>query len=196
MQLKGKAMDEPREKIIDCAREVLKESGYQAFSMEKVARASSLELQELQLYFADRSRLLTVLATSFLESHCGYVESCSLEKKGAVQQALNQWLFNLLKHRESEACDLLFKEFWAIALHDREMRLVLDQYYRQLEQLFFNKLQVIASESCSRQQIEAACCFLLPFIEGYSVTRSTLPTSLLLLSEQLSSVLQTFLYQR
>lgn len=175
--------------IIDCAEQLLKESGANAFSMVKVAEASNVDLSYLQSHFKSKSLLLTALATSFLESHCAYLHSCQLECSRHVQQDLNQWLLSLLKYRESDACDTIFKELWAIALHDQGVRLVLDQYYRQLQHLTFHKLQIIAPENCSAQRIESASCFLLPFIEGYGLTRSTLPISLLLLSEQLSKAL-------
>ena len=186
-------MDEQRGHILDCARQLLKESGYHAFSMQKVAEASNIELDELQSHFESKSSLLTTVAIAFLESHCAYFSRCQIEKTGHIQQDLTLWLVSLLQYRESEGCDILFKECWAIALHDQEMRLVLDQYYRQLERLIVNKLLPSAPENCSAQKIESAGCFLLPFIEGYGLTRSTLPVSLLLLAELLSKSLQAIL---
>jgi DNA-binding transcriptional regulator YbjK len=185
-------MDELREHIISCGNQLLKESGCQGFSMQKVAQLSELDISYLQPYFKNESALLVSIATSFLESHCIYLNTYQLEKGRDIHQNLQQWLLYTLKYRGNEECDALFKEFWAIALHDREMRLVLDQYYRQLQLIIASKLQIIAphhSASC----LTAASCFLLPFIEGYGVTRSTLPISLLLSVKQLSQTLQILL---
>ena len=188
-------MDKQVADILDCAKQLLKESGANAFSMAKVAEASNVDFSYLQSHFKSKSLLLTALATSFLESHCAYLNTCQIERSRHVQQDLNQWLLSLLQYRESEGCDTIFKELWAIALHDQEVRLVLDQYYRQLQHITFNKLQSIVPESCSAQKIESASCFLLPFIEGYGLTRSTLPISLLLLSELLSKSLWIILLE-
>lgn len=182
-------MNEQREHILDCAQQLLKASGYNGFSMLKVAEASEIDLTCLQAHFKSESLLLTALATSFLESHCAYLNTQQIEIARHTQEALNRWLLSLLQYRESEACDAIFKELWAIALHDQEVRLVFDQYYRQLQHIISSKLQTTIAESSSAQKIESASCFLLPFIEGYGITRSTLPTSLLQLSEQLSRAL-------
>lgn len=186
-------MGEPRQHILDCAKQLLKTSGYHAFSMTRVAEVSAIDLHFLQSHFESKSLLLTTVAISFLEEHCAYFSRCQIERTGHIQQDLNRWLVSLLQYRESEGCDLLFKEFWAIALHDQEMRLILDQYYRQLAHITAGNLQAIAAENGAEQKIESASCFLLPFIEGYGLMRPALPVSLLLLAEQLSRALQTIL---
>ena len=189
-------MNEQQAHILDCAQQLLKTSGYKRFSMSQVADACDIDVHSLHAHFESETLLLTTLATSFSESYCAYFESCQIASSGHLEQDLNLWLVHLLEYRETEGSDILFKEFWAIALHDQQVRLVLDQYYRQLQHIIVSKLQAVAPTECPQQKIASAGSFLLPFVEGYSVMRSTLPTSLLLLSEQLSKALQAILQEK
>ncbi|WP_028864529.1 TetR/AcrR family transcriptional regulator [Psychromonas aquimarina] len=187
-------MNDKSEHISCCAMQVLKESGCAGFSMENVAEQANLELNVVLQYFKNKELLVEFILISFVEQCTTHLRSFKIEENQHADKALNQFFLNILEYRESDACAVVFKELWGIALHNKEVRLVLDQYYRELYQIVFQQLQVIAPEYCEESKIDHAACFVLPFIEGYSLTRSTLPASVLFLSEQLSKVVKGILF--
>ena len=187
-------MEKQKERVIEAGTQVLKEFGIIAFSLQKVSQESAIDLTEIHFYFKNESALLVTLLATFTKQQSVYLQNYKVIVESDVKQMINLWLLNLLEHRESDSCCNFLKQFWCIALHDQQVHLVLDQYYRQLEKILADKLIVITSGTCSTQSIENASCFLLPFIEGYSITRSTLPVSVLQLSEQLSESLYRILF--
>lgn len=186
MKVKEFVMEDQKEIIIDTAKRSLKERGIQHFSLQKVAQESAIDLSDIHIYFKNENALLVSLLTMFIEQQCLYLQNYEVVGNRNVKQTINLWLLNLLEHRENDNCSNFFKQFWSLALYDKQVRLVLDQYYRELQKILAIKLVLITSGNCSAQKIESASCFLLPFIEGYSVTRPTLPISVLQLSDQLS----------
>jgi len=186
-------MEKQRAEIIDCTLQLLKECGGDSFSFSRVAAYASIEPTELQQHFSGKESLLSAAATSFLENQCVRFNSSQLQKSGTLQQELRLWLVELLQYRESDGCAALFKALWATALHNQDLYLLLDQYYRQLQQIVNSKLQSVAPENCPAQRIESAGCFLLSFIEGYGLMRATLPVSLLQLAELLGRSLSATL---
>lgn len=184
------------EHIIDCAKQLLKESGHNGFSMENLALISYVDLHELHYHFENESALLTALATAELQQFCAYVSECEIDEMSNVEQALSKWLLTIIEYRNRDAFITLCKEFSVIALHNKAVYLVLDQYYRLLYQIALQKLQSISPDGSSKRNVECAGGFLMPFIEGYGIIRSTLPISVLQLSEQLSKALLAILRQK
>ena len=56
---------------------------------------------------------------------------------------------------------------------------------------FTNVLEKVAAKGCQKHRIDKAVGILLPFIEGYCITHSSLGVS----AEELSEQLATLLYQ-
>ncbi|WP_019616045.1 TetR/AcrR family transcriptional regulator [Psychromonas ossibalaenae] len=187
-------MNDKRDHISCCAMQVLKESGCAGFSIENVAVQANLELSTVLLYFKNKEILVESILISFVEQCTAHLKSFKIEENRHADKALNQFFLDVLEYRESDACAAVFKELWAVSLHNKELRLVLDQYYRELYQIVFQQLQTAAPEFCDELKIDHAVCFVLPFMEGYSLTRSTLPASVLFLSEQLSKVVKDILF--
>lgn len=187
-------MKKQKERVIDAGQQVLKEFGIVAFSLQKVSQQSVVDLAEIHFHFKNENELLVTLLTIFTDQQSVYLQNYKVTESRDAKQTINLWLLNLLEQRESDNCCNFLKQFWCIALHDQQVHLVLDQYYRKLEKILADKLVVITSGTCSSQKIENASCFLLPFIEGYSLTRPTLPVSVLQLSEQLSESLYRILF--
>lgn len=59
--------------------------------------------------------------------------------------------------------------------------------------MLFDALKYAAPENCQSHQLDNAVVILLPFIEGYCVTSSSLDVSTKKLSEQLRSTLYKLL---
>lgn len=188
-------MKKERELILYNAKQLLIELGADAVTVSNVAERARLDYTVVYALFNDSSSLLIALAASFLEEYRAYLTTYQLGSTRRIEQTLEPWLLHLLEHRESDSCTAFFKEFGALSLHNRELRLVMDRYYRQLYQILFDKLQSIAPDGCANYKIESATCLLLPFIEGYGLTRNTLPTSVLSLSTQLSTLLRAILLE-
>lgn len=188
-------IDGQMELILSAALQLLKEVGCAGFSLEKVAQRANLSQTSVLLHFKNKNVLLDVLLSDFIDAYFVHLRNYQAPPSKLPEQALGALLLHMLKYRESPQCVQLFKEFWAFSNHYKTGHLALDQYYRELQSVIAGHLTAIAPVDCSEQKIQFSASILLPFVEGYSITRTTLPISILQLVEQLSVVLKRILYQ-
>ncbi len=188
-------VDEQAERILSAGLQLLKELGCEGFSMAKVADRAALPQSTVLLHFKNKSVLLDVLFSDFIDAYFVHLRNYQAPARKVAEQALGSLLLHMLKYRESTLCAQLFKEFWVFSNHHKSGRLALDQYYRELHAVIVEHLRNIAPVGCAEQKIQFSASTLLPFVEGYSITRATLPISILQLVDQLSLVLKRILYQ-
>jgi AcrR family transcriptional regulator len=188
-------VDQQTERILSAGLQLLKDFGCEGFSMEKVADSADLPQSTVFLYFKNKSVLLDVIFGDFIDAYFVHLQNYQASTSKVPEQALGSLLLHMLKYRESTLCAQLFKEFWVFSNHHKSGRLALDQYYRELHTVIVKHLRSIAPVGCAEQKIQFSASTLLPFVEGYSITRATLPISILQLVDQLSIVLKRILYQ-
>lgn len=188
-------VNEQTELILSAGLQLLKEVGCEGFSLAKVAESANLAQSAVLLHFKNKTVLLDILFSDFIDAYFVHLRNYRPPKSKLAEQALGSLLLHMLRYRESPLCVQLFKEFWVFSNHNKIGYLALDQYYRQLHAVIVEQLTTIAPAGCTEQKIEFSASILLPFVEGYSITRTTLPISILQLVEQLSLVLKRILYQ-
>ncbi len=185
-----------RKTIINAAVFVVKEFGSSALTIPAVAQQSLLTEQQVHEHFLDREQLLVTLFKFACDDYLQHLSEYRVVQTRGCKVQLNLLLVNLLEYRESDQLCGLFKELWALALHDKILRLQLDVFYRSLHELLVQRITEIAPVYCQPQQVIDACCILQPFIEGFSVLRPVLPVSILKVSEQVSEQVSRLLSER
>jgi AcrR family transcriptional regulator len=69
------------EHLLNCAMNILKESGDQGLTMRKVAEAAGMRLSNVQYYFKTKELLLGALLEGFLLAYAESMELLSLPKQ-------------------------------------------------------------------------------------------------------------------
>jgi len=181
------------EHLLNCAMNILKESGDQGLTMRKVAEAAGMRLSNVQYYFKTKELLLGALLEGFLLEYAESMQLLSLPKQGNPEKKLSLLALYILTNIESSDCAVIFKEIWAIAERNSAVKEALDEYYKKLYRTLFKELKKAAPENCQNHQVDNAVVILLPFIEGYCITSSNLNISNKKLSEQLGVILYKLL---
>lgn len=165
-------MDTKRQ-IIRSALEILKAEGTEGLTLRKVATRAGMSLGNLQYHYRNKSALFGGLAEH-------YFDECSDLLKSYKPLGTDHDLAPRIKHLISFFLDHLdhitdmcriFRELWALATRDNDIREQLLDYYRcsakEMEVLF---LDITDSREASRDIV----ALLMPYFEGYSITHDAL----------------------
>ena len=181
------------EHILNCAMTILKESGDQGLTMRKVAETADMRLSNVQYYFKTKDLLLGALLAGFLIEYAESMQLLSFPEQHDSKKKLSLLALHILTAIESSNCAVVFKEIWAIAERNNTIKKAVDEYYEKLYAMLYEALKKSAPENCRGQQLDNAVVILLPFIEGYCITSSSLNVSTKQLSDQLGLILYRIL---
>lgn len=181
------------EHILNCAMNILKESGDQGLTMRKVAEAAGMRLSNVQYYFKTKELLLGALLKGFLLDYAESMQLLSLPEQDNPENKLSALALHILTDIESSDFAVIFKELWAISERNTAVKKAVNEYYQKLYAMLFEALKKAAPENCEEQQLDNAVVILLPFIEGYCITSSNLKMSTKKQSEQLGVILYNLL---
>jgi hypothetical protein len=99
------------------------------------------------------------------------VQSIQFDQQSDSQQQLKQFFIYMLSDIEKAERAVIFKELWDIAERNSAVKVSLDQYYEDLYQMLFSLLSTLATQARREKDIHLAVSTLLPFIEGFCITR-------------------------
>lgn len=116
------------DRILDSAEVVLRRYGYAGFTTRRVAQEANMSLGNLTYHFPTKSVLVRALINRLMSSYLGRFEDSLQMPEGGVG-ALVQWL---LKESVDHEAMWLFRELWAMALHDEVVRESIDDFYDEL----------------------------------------------------------------
>ena len=162
------------ERVIDCGLELLKDRGDHGLTMRQVALKAEMSLSNVQYYFKDKNELLTAIADRYFNECLEDIEKePALVSGSRLKQELSEFLRTFLTHglEVSEMCRI-FREYWAIATRNETIEEYLSNYYRKLAGILADKLR---SVSVSEEAVSSTVSVIIPFVEGYSITASSLP---------------------
>jgi len=179
--------------ILSCAMTILKKSGDQGLTMRKVAETADMRLSNVQYYFQTKNLLLEALLESFLLEYADSIQLLSFSDQKDPEKKLTLLVLHILNDIERSDCAVVFKEIWAIAERNNMVKKALTEYYEKLHAMLFDALKQAITENCQKQKLDSAVTILLPFIEGYCITSSSLNVSTDELSKRLGIILYTIL---
>lgn len=186
-------MSSKKEHILYCAMVILKESGDQGLTMRKLAETAGMRLSNVQYYFKTKELLLGALLEAFLVDYLASMQSLIFVEGSDAEKKLNHLMIYILNSITESDCAVVFKEIWAIAERNQAVNNALVEYYAALHNILFDGLERVAPKKCTAEQLNNAVAILLPFIEGYCITASSLKMSSDKTAKQLTAVIYTLL---
>ncbi|WP_085902963.1 TetR/AcrR family transcriptional regulator [Kiloniella majae] len=166
---------------------LLEECGGEGLSMRRVADKSGISLGNLQYHYKNKEELLNAILNSFLKQYLdenwGGRESSSLE----------QIFLQILTHSSFDSCAIVFKELWSLSTRNDEIDGMLDSFYRQTHELFCQLLTSSSGSTFDQQRVARTVNILLPFFEGYCVTKKALRSDPKILARDLASLAENFM---
>jgi len=120
-----------REGILAAAREVLFRHGHERFTTRKVAALAGMTVGNLTYHFPSKRQLLSSLIQRLLDEYTVAIEGFFADLSVPVEQefkALIEWLMN---DASTPTSNRLFRELWAMAVHDRFLARAIDDFYDQ-----------------------------------------------------------------
>ena len=175
------------DKIIDCALVLLKNHGDHGLTMRQVAQRAEMSLSNVQYYFKNKDELLTALADRYFNQCLEEIQQAKqLPSDGDLKAEMAKLLKEFLAHglEMSEMCRI-FREYWAIATRNRVIEEYLHNYYKRLAEILSEKLQPVASNPTA---LSASVTLIIPFVEGYTITASSLPQDIDEVTEMLTGI--------
>lgn len=170
--------------IFKAAMDLLQEGGLEKLTMRRVADKVGMSLGNLQFHFKTKEVLLSALLGHFLEQ---YLEENwgNREEGGESSAELHQVFYDILTHDSFETVTLIFKEIWAASGRHSEVGEALKEYYRKLHGFIGQLICQTVDGEVSGEQAEAIADILMPFFEGYCLTRHALAADPAQLSKRL-----------
>ncbi|AXI55498.1 Nucleoid occlusion factor SlmA (plasmid) [Pseudoseohaeicola sp. NH-UV-7] len=120
------------ERILDCARDVLIRQGYAKFTTRSVAAAVGISPGNLAYHFPSKQKLLQGVVNRMVADYSGQFEALLTEgelQPGQDVRSLVRWLLTDTVREETVR---VFRELWAISLHDESTRTAIDNMYDEL----------------------------------------------------------------
>ena len=156
------------ERVLDSAEKVLLHHGYAGFSTRRVAQEANIALGNLTYHFPTKAELVRALIDRLMSKYLQYFEDF-LRTPGQGLEALVRWL---LEDAPDEESMRLFREIWAMALHDDIVRQSIDDFYdRMIEQV--TDTLIAAHPAADPRAISDLVHFVAVISEGSSVIYGT-----------------------
>lgn len=156
------------ERVLDSAESVLLHQGYAGFSTRRVAQESNIALGNLTYHFPTKAELVRALIDRLMSKYLDYFEDF-LRTPGRGVEGLVRWL---LEDAPEEDAMRLFREIWAMALHDDIVRQSIDAFYDRLIERVTETL-ISAHPTADPRAIGDLVHFVAVISEGSSVIYGT-----------------------
>lgn len=162
-----------REAIVRAAETVLIEDGLARFSIQRVASKIGISPGNLNYYFPTKASLLETLIVYTLAQYRHRVRGAAKQTQAGIQPALGEMLQWLMRDAISDHTNRLFRELWAIALHDPRVAKAMDSFYTRSVTAHLRRLAHSPGARCDRENLEAIVYFIHLISEGATVIFGT-----------------------
>ncbi len=179
--------------IYACTTALLKDVGSEGLSMRKVAQKANMSLSNVQYYFKTKELLLTGLLKSFLEEYAETLKQYTPNADNEPEENIRLLLADVLDNSETTDCAFLFRELWVIAQRNPGVGKAMEDYYRALFTIIETMIEKTVPRATDPRAIKQAASILMPFMEGYCITRSTLPVDPADLAGQMAGIIMYIL---
>jgi AcrR family transcriptional regulator len=156
------------ERILDSAESVLRQYGYAGFTTRRVAEAAGIAPGNLSYHFPSKLELLRALIKRLMTHYSVRLDE-ALQPPGRGLEVLMRWLLDEAVVEENHS---LFRELWAMSLHDEVVREAVDDFYDQLTAGVETSL-LAAHPSADPQDVRDLVQLLAVISEGSAVLYGT-----------------------
>jgi AcrR family transcriptional regulator len=170
-RVRAERQDTPAQ-ILKAARRVLATMGYARLTMRAVARETGLTVGNLAYHFPSKRGLVRALILSLVADYQAksneYLRGAG-HRRGDGFAGLVRWLISdSVSHETSR----LFREFWAMALHDEVIAEAMDGFYAQAHETASALLRLI-EPGLNRRQAHDIVQLMGAISEGTNVLYAT-----------------------
>lgn len=179
--------------IFSSAMKLLNEGGIESLSMRAVSEDAGMSLSNLQYHFKTRDDLLVALLGDFLQE---YIRESQVISDNGLQSnfSLKSFYFLLLTHESMDRCAIIFKEIWAYSHRSNRLNDAITEYYKNLHKLLCSVIsQWDENAQITDKNIIKCVDVILPFFEGYCITKSSIQSDPKVISEDLEKISLTIL---
>jgi len=120
-----------RENIINVAREVLANEGYEGFVLRQIAAKTGVKPGNLQYYFSSKKDLLQAVLENELHRYQDTYGKVAEDKHGKTARILSIVDFLLDEIKNNKATSNIWYTVWALAPLDPEIAELMDVWYQQ-----------------------------------------------------------------
>ena len=161
-----------REAILRAAEATLIAHGHARFTVERVAARLKISPGNLNYYFPTKASLLEALISYVLVQYRFRVRS-AMQGNDTPYKTLGDSLRWLVNDAASERTSRLFRELWAIALHDPQVAKAMDAFYTRSARAYLRSS--VAKSAATREvaDLEAIVYLILVLSEGTTVLFGT-----------------------
>jgi AcrR family transcriptional regulator len=171
---------------------VLTRDGYARFSVQRVAAEAGIAPGNLNYYFPTKASLLEALVTYTLAQYRDQAHNAGQQVNSETRDSLGDVLLRLMQDARSDQTNRLFRELWAIALHDPNIAKAMDSFYTRSASAFLRRSRSESGMSSGGDELEAAIYLMLVISEGVSVIFGTRPAADRLFNRVRDSAHQAF----
>ncbi len=160
--------------MLAAARHVLATSGYARLTMRAVARAAGMAVGNVVYYFPSKRSLIHALIESLVGQYQGKSDEY-LRNAGRGQgfAPLVEWFIRDSVSRETSR---LFRELWAMALHDGAIAAAMDSFYAASHRTAVRLLRM-ADPTLRQRRAHDVVQLMGTISEGANVIYATAPRS-------------------
>ena len=163
--------------IVRAAAVVLTRDGYARFSVQRVAAEAGISPGNLNYYFPTKASLLETLVTYTLAQYRTQAHKAGQLVDSETKDSLGDVLLRLMQDARSDQTNRLFRELWAIALHDPHIAKAMDSFYMRSASAYLRRARYQSRAGFGEEQLEAVIYLMLVISEGVSVIFGTRPTA-------------------
>ncbi len=171
---------------------LLIQGGGENLSMRKIAEKAGISLGNLQYHYKTKEDLLTALLNEFLDQYLN--ENWMLEGSRHIpnDRQLEQMFWGIVTHDSFEDCSVVFKELWALSQRNEEIEKALMIYYKKTHSFLCDTIGQLHGR-VDDPRISRVVDILIPFFEGYCITKKALSSDPALLARDLSMITNSYL---
>jgi AcrR family transcriptional regulator len=163
--------------IVRAAVDVLIDVGHARFSVQRVAVKAGISPGNLNYYFPTRESLLKMLISYTLAQYRTHVRAAAQQMPSIAVESLDDRLLWLMRDARSERTNRLFRELWAIALHDPQIAKAMDAFYSRSASAYLRRTRNQRGKNIDDAHLEAVIYLMLVISEGVSVIFGTRPNA-------------------
>ena len=192
-ELRSRASRTTIKLIVESAQDVLIEKGYAGFTTHAVAETAKISQGNLGYHFKTKQDLLRAVVEDQVETILGRFATMLQGIDHENANGVDQLLRDIWKETTSDRVVRLFRELWAIAMHDSDVRDQIDDMYDDLMEKVVAMLQKFYPNA-EVQSLRESVQLLAIVSEGTSVlfgTRSKRAVSQERMIEMISQVLDS-----
>jgi AcrR family transcriptional regulator len=164
-----------RSAIVRAAAEVLTEFGHARFSVQRVAARAGISPGNLNYHFPTREHLLETLITHLLALYRLKLRTVTQRLAADSGDSLPDVLAWLMTDAATEGTNRLFRELWAIAIHDDRIAKAMDSFYSRSASAYLRYAKPGGGNASDKVRLESVIYFMLTISEGTSVIFGTRP---------------------